>query len=73
MSAAATKEIVRLARALRNAAPQTYNEFHAAFAEYTRESTEILIAGEDRLPLLQGHTQQCMKILALLTEAKNHG
>ena len=73
MSAATVKELVRLARALRNAAPQTFNEFHAAFAEYTRESTEILIAGDEKLTLLQGHTQQCLKILGILTEAKSNG
>ena len=59
------------ARFLRNAAPQAFNDFYGAFAEYTEHVTEILVLVDGNFQVHQGHAQQCVKILRTLEEIKN--
>jgi hypothetical protein len=69
---AASDELVKRARFLRNAAPQQFEDFCTAFADYTNHQLETLVVATDSLPLAQGHVQQCKKICQMLTEVK-HG
>jgi hypothetical protein len=66
-----TNELIDRARFLRNAAPQAFTDFHAAFARYTATVAELMIAADGNLQLYQGHAQQCSKILRVLEDAKN--
>lgn len=66
-----TDELIKRARFLRNAAPQPFQDFHAALAEYYRASTEILVVTDENLQLYQGHAQQLRKLLMVLEGAKN--
>jgi hypothetical protein len=59
------------ARFLRNAAPQAYDDFFVAFAQYTEEVASNLIMVTDDWKTQQGHAQQCVKIVRMLEEAKN--
>jgi hypothetical protein len=53
-------------RYLRNAAPEEFEQFHQAFARYSDEVRDRLVQSSGHLEVLQGHAQQCEKILALL-------
>jgi hypothetical protein len=53
-------------RFLRNAAPEEFEQFRQAFARYSDEVRDNLVRGADKLEVLQGHAQQCVKILDLL-------
>jgi hypothetical protein len=64
-------ELTKRARFLRNAAPQQYEDFYAAFIAYGNRHLEALILATDNLPLAQGHTQQCRKLAQILDEARN--
>ena len=66
-----TAELVQFAKLLRNAAPRAFDEFHAAFASYTRQTTTKLINATENIEVVQGQTQQCMAILSVLEEVKN--
>jgi len=68
---AATKELADYARFLRNAAPQEFSNFHAAFEKYTDSTLDNLVFATGDLPLVQGHAQQCVKLLRILEEIKN--
>lgn len=59
------------ARFLRNAAPQAFNDFYGAFAEYTEAATEFLVKVDGNFQLHQGYAKQCVEILRALEEAKN--
>ncbi len=59
------------ARFLRNAAPQAFDQFYGAFAEYTEAVAANLIMATDSWQLFQGHAQQCVKIMNMLEEVKN--
>jgi hypothetical protein len=50
-------------RFLRNAAPEEFEQFHQAFARYSDEVRDRLVQGSGQLEVLQGHAQQCVKIL----------
>lgn len=50
-------------RFLRNAAPEEFEQFRQAFARYSDEVRDNLIRGADKLEVLQGHAQQCVRIL----------
>jgi hypothetical protein len=65
-----TKELTTYARFLRNASPQAFDDFFAAFAKYTRDQADILVITTENLQLAQGHAQQCKKILDALEEVK---
>jgi hypothetical protein len=67
----AAKELAENMRFLRNAAPQEYERFVAAFANFTRSITDELIVTTVELPLIQGRVQQCVKLLRMLEEIKN--
>ena len=66
-----TDELSKKARFLRNAAPQQYQEFFGAFAEYAERQTEILLQVTQNWQQAQGHAQQCRKILDVLEGVKN--
>jgi hypothetical protein len=66
-----TKDLADYMRRLRNAAPQQFAEFHAVFAEYTKQKTIDLINTTTDLQLAQGHAQQCAKLLGVFEEVKN--
>jgi hypothetical protein len=66
-----TDELSKRARFLRNAAPQAYQEFHAAFAAYAGDATKILVETTENFQLYQGHAQQLRKLLLILDGAKN--
>ena len=67
----AKEELADRARFLRNAAPQAFTDFHAAFAKYTFERYGILVGVADNWQLYQGHAAQCKAILEILEGAKN--
>lgn len=66
-----TDDLARKARFLRNAAPQQFQDFYGAFAEYTERQTEILLQVTQNWQTAQGHAQQCKKILDVLEGVKN--
>lgn len=66
-----TDELSKRARFLRNAAPQAYLDFYAAFVDYTDRQYEMLVNTPENLQQAQGHAQQCKKILAVLEGVKN--
>jgi hypothetical protein len=66
-----TDELARRARFLRNAAPQQFSDFYAAFVEYTEGQFKTLVWETDNLQRVQGHAQQCKKILDVLEGVKN--
>lgn len=70
-----TKDITDQARFLRNASPQTFEAFIAAFAKYSADMTAILIKTNttENLLVAQGHVQMCVKILDALKEANKDG
>jgi len=53
-------------RFLRNAAPEEFEQFRQAFAGYSNDARDNLVRGAEKLEVLQGHAQQCEKILQLL-------
>jgi hypothetical protein len=59
------------ARFLRNASPRAYDEFLAAFTNYTQGMTDILVLATDNWQVCQGHVQQCKKLMKALEEAKD--
>lgn len=65
-----TTALEQQARFLRNAAPQEFDKFRAAFAEYTRNSVDFLVNTNGDIQLAQGRAQQCLKLLRLLEEIK---
>ena len=65
-----TAELTNYVRFLRNAAPQEFEQFCAAFALYTRKVGDELVFSTGDLALTQGRAQQCVKILQLLEEVK---
>jgi hypothetical protein len=65
-----TKGLTDQARFLRNAAPQAYDKFLAAFAEYAAQMTNNLIETTEHLPVAQGHAQLAMKVLRALEAAR---
>jgi hypothetical protein len=67
-----TKEITEASRFLRNAAPQQYEKFVAAFANYSAQTTDLMVQATGDLPVMQGHAQQCKKLLRILEEIR-HG
>jgi hypothetical protein len=67
-----TDELLKRARFLRNAAPQAFADFHAAFAAYTEGQYETMVlTTAESLQNAQGHAQQCKKILNVLDGVKN--
>jgi len=66
-----TDELSKRARFLRNAAPQAYLDFYAAFVDYTDRQYGSLVDATDDLQKAQGHAQQCKKILLVLEGVKN--
>ena len=62
------KELVNRMRFLRNAAPQQFVDFRAAFIAYLTVQLENLIVATDNLPQVQGHAQQCSKLMKLIDE-----
>jgi hypothetical protein len=66
------EELVKRARFLRNAAPQQFNEFFAAFVDYADGKYEGLVRAEaSNFLQLQGQAQQCQALLQLLEGVKN--
>jgi hypothetical protein len=66
-----TTDLANYARFLRNGAPQAFDDFVAAFARYTADTVQNMINASANLPVVQGHAQQCAKILNVLEEVKN--
>jgi hypothetical protein len=66
-----TDELTKRARYLRNAAPQQFNDFYAAFVDYTDRHFEAMVDTTEDLQRAQGHAQMCKKILAVLEGVKN--
>jgi hypothetical protein len=64
-------ELYNRARFLRNAAPQAFLDFYAAFVDYTDHQYERMVDSAENLQLAQGHAQQCKKILQVLEKVKN--
>ncbi len=65
-----TDELTRRARFLYHAAPREFQEFFAAFVNYTDQQYEVLVMVTDKWQQAQGHAQQCKKIVGILEEAK---
>jgi hypothetical protein len=66
------EELSKRARFLRNAAPQPFADFYAAFVDYTDRQYEVMVlTTAEALQNAQGHAQQCKKILDVLTGVKN--
>ena len=68
---AATDELSTRARFLRNAAPQPFQDFLAAFANYTDRKFVDLVDATDNFQNVQGHAQQCKAILKVLEGVRN--
>lgn len=68
-----TTELTNYARFMRNAAPQAYDDFLAAFGIYTSEVINNMVTSTENMSVIQGHAQQCVKILTALKEAKKNG
>jgi hypothetical protein len=68
---ATDKELTDYARFLRNAAPQEFSNFCAAFEKYTASYINTLVETAGDLPLAQGRAQQCVNILRVLEGIKN--
>lgn len=66
-----TDDLANRARFLRNAAPQAFLDFHAAFAGYTQRKFMDLVDTTVNLQQAQGHAQQCRVILLVLEGVKN--
>ena len=67
-----TDELTKRARFMRNAAPQQFNEFFAAFVEYADRKYEGLVQAETGNFLqLQGQAQQCQALVQLLDGVRN--
>ena len=66
-----TDELSQRARFLRNAAPQAYRDFTVSLANYTKRKFEELVITDGNFQLVQGHAQQCKKILQVLEEVEN--
>jgi hypothetical protein len=64
-------ELAKRARFLRNAAPQQFADFHAAFVDYTDRQYEVMVQTTENLQQAQGHAQQCKKILDVLEGVRN--
>jgi hypothetical protein len=64
-------ELARRARFLRNASPQAFADFYAAFVDYTDRQYEVMVTTTENLQQAQGHAQQCKKILDVLESVKN--
>jgi len=62
--------LVQTAQFLRNAAPREFDQFRAAFQQYTGNVTKDLIDTTINLERVQGHAQQCRKIELLLEQVK---
>jgi hypothetical protein len=56
---------------MRNASPQAFQDFYAAFVDYTDRQYEVMVCTTDNIQLAQGHAQQCRKILQALEGARN--
>ena len=67
-----TDELTIRARYLRNAAPQPYLDFVAAFSKYVDLKYRDLVDTTVGLQQAQGHAQQCRLILQVL-EGVKHG
>ena len=65
-----TTELSEFARFLRNASPEQYANFVAAFAKYTNVAVDNLIHTTENWQLAQGHAQQCIKLLRILEGVK---
>ena len=65
-----TKDLTDQARFLRNASPQAYDKFFAAFADYAAQMTANLIQTTENLQVAQGHAQLAMKLLRALEAAR---
>jgi hypothetical protein len=68
---AATKELTEYVKRLRNAAPQEFSNFTAAFEKYTDAVVYALVSTTGDLPLARGQAQQCVNLLRILEEVKN--
>jgi hypothetical protein len=66
-----TDELTKHARFMRNASPQAFQDFYAAFVDYTDRQYEVMVCTTDNIQLAQGHAQQCRKILQALEGARN--
>jgi hypothetical protein len=66
-----TDELSKRARYMRNASPQAFLDFYAAFVDYTDRQYEVMVHTTENLPNAQGHAQQCKKILDVLEGVKN--
>ena len=68
-----TKDLVDRGRFLRNAAPREFDGFYQAFEKYAETVVYGVLSadGEQELLRVQGHAQQCVKILQVLEEIKN--
>ena len=68
---ASTKELADYTRFLRNAAPQEFGNFYAAFEKYTDGLVYALVTTTGDLSLARGQAQQCVNLLRMLEEVKN--
>jgi hypothetical protein len=66
-----TDELTKRARYMRNAAPQQFLDFYAAFAVFTAQHFELLVDTDINLQRAQGHAQMCKKIRDVLEGVKN--
>ena len=58
---------------LRNAAPDEFEQFRQAFAQFSAEASDTLIKSVEKLKVLQGQAQMCVKVLQLLNGGEPHG
>ena len=69
-TADAREVLTQTAQFLRNAAPREFDQFLAAFQQYTDHVTKDLIDTTINLERAQGQAQQCRKIAQLLEQIK---
>jgi len=64
------ERLVQTAQFLRNAAPREFDQFRAAFQQYTDDVTKDLIDTTVNLERAQGQAQQCHAIAQLFEKLK---
>jgi ABC-type transporter MlaC component len=66
------EELVKRTKFLRNAAPQQFNDFYAAFVNYADRTYKDLVHAEPNNFLqMQGHAQMCKVLVQVLEGVRN--
>lgn len=68
--AKAFDDLIQTTQFLKNAAPQQFDQFRAAFEVYTADVFNSLLQATTNLPQVQGQAQQCTKLASMLKGIK---